>query len=764
MGLFSRSTTAGTRISRWSVGGVGVAAVLGAGILIGSALTPAGTSGSASAAPPGLVDGAEADASILTSGPEWNPWSPGPGELGANPQAFSIDHVVDGRTVKKVVASWNRNEDSPTAPVRNTRAVAEENGQVFVPYDALPQDFTMVATARLHDGSVLSASFVPVTAPAPNRFGIPMARSTDVAETWETWTAPLIEDKWKLSWYRVHRDLVELPDGTLLLGGYGSGTINGVANEYSLLFESTDGGKTFRQRAAINAGSEYGTNELGFARTSDGRLIAVMRGREFVPRPPAQPMTVSFSDDDGVTWEPLTRYVPPEGFPDNGIMPELVLQPNGQLLMSYGRPDNNVVVSRDGTGRTWDAGDIVYSRHPGADPLRRWMGSSGNMDLVPLNASSALAFGDTCHNIWWCREYGHDNKIWTTRVDALGPGAGRLDLASKVLGGTVALRGDVEAADARFPEHRIEAAVDGSSEYRAAARFAGDDQTLVIELDQPYTLERIGLMMDTGLPNSANVQLSEDGRRWGRPVVQTGDRTDYAMRYTDFEPKKAKFVKISAGRGAPLTAVTELELYAEDVLTFENDAFNATPRTLKDTRYAFAADANPGVPDYNFSRTHLVLVDADQAARASATFPARRPAETQHLSFGYEGYGYGTGALWDILGTDASGEEVTAFRLHFGTDPAGKGHRVRAWNGTDWVDIGTAGPFVPNKVWMTITVDSTAEETTVSMNGTVMGTTDLALAEVSEFTGFRAETGLDPADVGNMEHAYDDVVITPGPR
>ncbi|WP_162606681.1 exo-alpha-sialidase [Jiangella asiatica] len=744
-------------VGRWSIGAIALA-LLGIGIMIGAALTP-GSTGPASAAPPALVDGAPGDQPSLSAGAMWYPWAPGPGELGAAPMAFSVDHLLDGRRVKKVVASWGRNEDSSNAPLRNTRAVAEDDGQVFVPYEALPPEFTMVATTRLRDGALLSASFVPTTAPAPNRVGISMARSTDLATTWTQWTAPLVENKWRLNWYRIHRDIIELADGTLLMGAYGHGTIAGVTKEYSLVLESTDGGQTFQQRSAVNAGSQYGTNELGMARTSDGRLIAVMRGSESVPRPPSMPLTVSFSDDDGLTWEPLQPYVPPEGMPNNGIMPKLVLQANGQLLMSYGRPDNNVVVSLDGTGRTWDTGTVVFSRHPGDDPLRRWMGSSGNMDLVPLHNGASLAFGDTCHNIWWCREYGHDNKIWTRRVDAVSPGVGKLDLAAKVEAGTARLTGQVVAADDRFAEQRLEGAVDGSSQYRSAARFDGDE-TLTIELDKVYTLNRIGLMMSRGEPNSARIQVSEDGRFWGRPIVSTGVRTDHAMRYEDIEPVRARYLRISRGSGgAPLSAVTELELYAANLLTFENDAPNSTPRTLTDTRYAFVV--NTILPSYDNSSSHMALVDADMDAKATATFPASDPAQDQHVSFGFEGYGYGSGAIWDILGTDVSGAEVTAFRLHFAPDWTANVMKVRAWNGTSWVDVGSAGPVPPNKTWMAITIDSTATETTVSLNGTPMGTTTVTLADVEPFTGFRAETGLVPADVGNMEHAYDDVVIEP---
>jgi hypothetical protein len=746
---------------RWGTGVLTSATMLAVGIMVGSSLTaPTPRSAAGAAGPPSLVDGGAADQPTLFAGAQWYPWAPGPGELGAGPMAFSIDQVVNGRTVKKVVTSWNQNEDSPTAPLHNGRAVAENNGQVFVPYTALPSAFTMVGTTRLRDGSVLSMSFVPTTAPAPNRVGISMARSTDLATTWTTYTAPLVENLWKLDWYRIHRDLIELPDGTLLMGAYGKGTINGVFKEYSLVFESTDGGQSFRQRSAVNAGGSFATNELGLSRTSDGRLIAIMRGAETVARPPSMPLTQSFSSDDGRTWEPLTAYVPPAGLPNNGILPKLVLQGNGQLSMAYGRPDNNIAVSLDGTGRTWDTGQVVYQRHPGEDPLRRWMGTSGNMDLVPLTNGTSLAFGDTCHNIWWCREYGHDNKIWTRKIEALEPGAGKLDLATKVRAGAVTLAGTVVPADPRFAEQRIEGAVDGSSEYRSAARFT-DKQSLTIKLDHTYTLNKIGLMMGAGEANSAKIEVSTDGRAWGAPVARTGVRTDYAMRYTDIKPVRASYVRISAAADAPLTAITELELYAGELLTFENDAINSVPRGVEDARYALTA--NTILPGVDNSATHLVLIDADTAGKATARFRAEAPSKTQRITMGYEGYGYGSGAIWDILGTDNAGRSVVAYKLHFSADWTNNRMLVRAWNGSAWVVVGGVGPVPPNRQWMTVTIDSTADNTTVSVNGTVAGTTDLTLAKARRFDGFRAETGLDPADVGNMEHGYDDIAITPIP-
>ncbi|NNG36791.1 exo-alpha-sialidase [Nakamurella aerolata] len=715
--------------------------------------------GPAMAAAPELANGKDPNATVLSGGAQWWIWSPGPGELGANPQAFSFDQVVNGKSVKRVGVGIVRNEDTPDASLATKYLISENSGQIFNDYSGLPSNFSMVAPYRLRNGDVLSSNFVP-TANGDGTDGFAMFRSSDVGKTWTEYRAKIVEDKWQFGWYRIHRDMLELDDGTLLLGAYGNGTVNGVRKGYSLILQSTDGGKTWTQRSAVNGGTSYSTNELGFGRTSDGKLVALMRGDEPAPRPPAMPLTQAFSDDDGKTWRDVKPYVPPAGFPNNGIMPKPMLMPNGQLLLTYGRPDNNVVVSRDGTGRTWDEGNMLYSRYPGEDPLRRWMGSSGNMDIVQRTNSTALAFGDRCHNVWMCREYSHDNAVWAKVVDAKGPNIGKIDLITKANEGVVKVSGSVAAADARFPEQRLQGAIDGSGEYRAAARFsdrAAAARGLTVELDKAYPINRFGLMMGKGEPGAAKVQFSMDGKTWGRPV-RTGMRTDYAMRYNDFAPQQAKFVRITGDGTTPLTAVTELELYAAGTYTFENDAVGSIPRGLKDTRYALTADVG-NVPYYQHSKTRLALQDNDQTARAQATIPNPTPGATQQISFGYEGWGYGSGAIWEILGKDASGKEVVADRLLFAPVYNPNRHVVKQWDGAAWQVIGEAGPFVPNKGWMTITLNSTGQGTTITKDGTTMGTSSKRLAQVTQFTGLRVFTGEKPEDVGNMEHSYDDITF-----
>jgi hypothetical protein len=229
------------------------------------------------------------------------------------------------------------------------------------------------------------------------------------------------------------------------------------------------------------------------------------------------------------------------------------------------------------------------------------------------------------------------------------------------------------------------------------------------------------------------------------------------MRYHDIEPVRAKYVRFVPGDDAPLTAITELELYAANLLTFENDPVHSTPRTLTDTRYAYVA--NTIMSGLNSER-RMVLVDADMAAKATATFPATTPSPGQHISFGYTGEGYGAGAVWDILGRNSDGVQVSAYRLHFAPDWARNRMLLRVWDGGKWVEVGGVSPVIPNYKWISIAIDTTVDRATITVNGQEMSTTT-RLAEVTSFTGFKAETGLVPADVGNMEHSYDDVVIAP---
>ena len=80
--------------------------------------------------------------------------------------------------------------------------------------------------------------------------------------------------------------------------------------------------------------------------------------------------------------------------------------PGGQLILSYGRPGNKILISTDGNGATWR--DLTVTR-AGI--------SSGYTSLVALTNTTALQVGDQGSN--WCFRAGsgrHKIGIWAKTI------------------------------------------------------------------------------------------------------------------------------------------------------------------------------------------------------------------------------------------------------------------------------------------------------------------------------------------------------------
>ncbi|SEF18440.1 F5/8 type C domain-containing protein [Jiangella alba] len=712
------------------------------GIAIMTLLAGDPRSSSATVVP--LASGAAPGEYGVTPGAEWSVSSPGPGQLSAFPQAFATDRVTDGVTERQVHVSWAENRDSTLAESIDAHAVSKDGAITFDRYDEFLPALNM---ARLDDGSLLSVEFVPGPVDAETGdITLNVARSTDLGETWARGTAA-VEDTVGFSWIRAHRGILQLVDGTLLMPIYG--LARGDTRNRSALLASVDRGNTWtvRNPAILPPTATLGTNEMAISRTSDGRLIGFLRGDGQAA------VFQTYSDDDGETWTTPQVIDAPDGAPTGAVDPGVVLQPNGMLLLTYGRPDNSLLVSRDGTGRIWDDYHNVFANAPRGGPART-TGSSGNTAIVSVSANQSVMFGDACANIWGCREYGQLHRVWARMIDAVTPGTGKLDLATKVASGSVHLSGDVLDGPDAFPETRIEGAVDGSADRYAAAPIA-EDGTLIVELDQVYTLDKIGLMLAYGTAQDADVQLSIDGRAWGKPVVKIRDTVDYSVRYHQIEPTQARYVKINAPSGGTLDAVTELELYAADTMTFENDAVNTVPRGFTDTRHAVVADTI--IPGADSSR-RLTLVDWDAEAAATATLPAPATPE-QRVSFQYAGSAYGsTGVVFSIPGQTADGQTTTAWQFWVTANAAAGTFRVRAHTGSGWTDIGTV-PYAPAETWMPVTIDTTATEARFSLNGATLETT-ARWNDAAGFTGITVSSYTVESASGS-QHDFDDFRVSP---
>ncbi|HEY0450277.1 exo-alpha-sialidase [Actinophytocola sp.] len=692
------------------------------------------------AEPPPLADGAPGGQHAVSAGAEWTVWSPGPGMVANYPQTFATDVVVDGVTRKKVFTYWNNTVDGAAYATAGGLGVSSDNGLTF---DTSRVQGSVTGGTRLDDGSLLAAHFLLDQA-GPTTFRIKTSRSTDLGATWTDGWAPLDPGKYRFSWLRVHRGFVRTGDGTLLMPLYGRTTTETV--DSSFLAASTDSGASWTVRSRISDADKPGTNETAIAHTSDGRLIAFLRNVNEVD------LMQAYSDDDGRTWTKPTVIVVPSGAPTGLADPGVVLQPNGMLVLTYGRPDNTVLVSRDGTGRTWDDYENVFVNKPRQTWPGNTHGSSGNTSIANVGANRSMVFGDTCGHQWMCREKGQQYRIWARRVDAVTPGTGKIDLAAKVRAGTVKLAGTVTPADPAFPETRLEGAVDGSAERYAAARLTGKPE-LTITLDRAYRLNRVGLMLGYGLPQDADVAFSVDGEHWDRPVVKARNSTDFALRYQDFRPTWARYVKITGPKDR-LAAVTELELYSADTLTFENDATNAPPRGFVDTRYAFVNDT---IMSGATSGRWLSLVDADGDAAATATLPTRQVG-AQRLDYAYAATQYASGMRMLVRGKDPAGNDVNPWQ--FTLVPSGPGFKLTAFDGTAWRDVGVTRTRPPNQVWTTVRIDTTRTTATITIGGETL-TTTVRAAEAKGFTGVTFDTAVPNTPVqSGMQHDFDDIQVT----
>ncbi len=680
-----------------------------------------GTSPPVAVNPLPVGDGPAANTTAVRVGPQWNVVNWGPGPRAAVPASFAMDTVVDGRTEQKVFVSSQANDDVAAADSIVNMSTSDDSAISFletkreVPVGAL----NMV---RLGDGSLLALEFIPEWTDDTHR-------SVDL-KVWRSKDG----DRWKLTTgrftpptgttfgtmnrgMRIHGKPILLADGTLITPAYTH--YQGQAPS-SVILQSTDNGTTWTQRGQLPAAP--GTNEVGWSFTTDNRLIAVTRSVEARPR-----LGVSFSSDLGVTWSTVAPLLGPDGTQVVGIFPGLVLQPNGVLLLSTGRPDNRLYVSHDGTGRTWENEELVFTRFPSETGNGRFDGSSGNSSLVSVDSDRSVFIGDTCA-VWGCKAYHEQYGVFASYVQATTPGAGRIDLETKVHSGSVVVRGDFARGDRRFPEQRPEGAFDGSSRPRSAAVFASK---MVIELDRTYSLNRIGLMLGSGEALDATVSVSADGKRW-TPVVVADARRDHALRYTDFAPVSARFVRVTGA-----VPVTELELYAADELTFENDPLYGIPRGVVDARNTTVSDQELKGHD---SSASLRLFDKFTDDNATATFPAP-PSADRRVSFQW--------ATNDFRGPFTFEVSPWHFRLVPGT-----AQTLEVYDGSAWTPLGRLTTAVPVNTWAPIEVAATATTATVTINGQTFET-DKRTTDTSGDVTF---TTGDP-DAYGMTFFVDDLTI-----
>jgi hypothetical protein len=661
-------------------------------------------------------DGASPTDSATSLGPTWGMVGYAPGHIAAVPQPFGFDTLVEGRTTKKIFLSFGAQPDVSTAASIFYTAVSDDSGQRFLTSEQTP--WTALNMVRLDDGSLMSIEFIPDWVDSTHAY-IRTWRSSNMGKTWQL-TRGLYTSPEAMGFLRVWRGPIQLAsDGSVIVPAYSKYTAD--RRNRSMILQTKDFGESWTLRSTIIPPTQdLGTNEVGMSYTTDGRLLAV--ARPDTPQP--YYLRMAYSDDDGLTWSQPDVVRGPDG-PVGSISPVLALQPNGMLLLSYGRPDNNLLVSSDGTGRTWDSHAFVFGNAPATTGPARDQGSSGNTAITNVEANRSIFFYDRCHSNSLCKPYNEQYSIWGTYVDAVTPGNGKIDVATKLISGSATLSGDFGKGDPKFPETRSEGAFDGSSSPHAASILHSSDKTIapsmVVKLDQPYALNRVGLMLGSGEPQTAEVSLSVNGDTWSSPVVIATGTRDRALRYTDFPAQQARYVKVSAPAGTD-TPVTELELYAADVSTFENDPVFGVPRGFTDALNATTTDVDLGGSD---SRRSLRLFDnyTDQIAKITKV-TADSPRQVTSFDLGSSAWNYRGQFIFDVKGR--SGTSLTT-RWHFMLTPGsypqpgstGKPGvaTLSVYDGASWSSLGTLNKPIDPETWRSISIDATLSAATVNIEG-----------------------------------------------
>lgn len=184
-----------------------------------------------------------------------------------------------------------------------------------------------------------------------------IVRSRDGGETWEQTSVQV--DSGPLPRAGTSDAVLELEDGTLLMGIYGADPGQNVCRAY--VVRSIDGGNTWGDPALIarDPHGKISFEEPALAVTRTGDVVAILRSGE-----PGnyQYLYQAVSHDGGRTW-PYLHPTPMWGHPAH-----LLAMRDGRLVCAYGyrRPPFGVRACLSDDGNTWDIGREIILRDDGA--------------------------------------------------------------------------------------------------------------------------------------------------------------------------------------------------------------------------------------------------------------------------------------------------------------------------------------------------------------------------------------------------------------
>jgi len=347
------------------------------------------------------------------------------------PYAESFPSAAGRRAPRVVLVSFNEQVDSGYSAERLRTERSVDGGKTFVqlatsvPINSMTQlaDHSLVAVnfrTMTTAAPLTSASHTPVLPPpaGAKKFVTMFWRSHDYGATWVQQRGTIsAADAYDALYF--HRGIVAARDGSLLATIHGY--LHGEHRYRSMLARSTDRGATWRIVSTIAISPPgwkiEGRSEPTMVRAANGDLVVVMRQSAPVNRSvcngsqQGSGLVITRSSDDGASWTPARPLVGPtlDVGDVSSADPDLTRMPGGQLILSYGRPGNKLLVSADGNGTTWGSLTPTDSET-----------SSGYTSIVALTATTALQLGDLGSN--WCFPAGsgvHTVGIWAKTIELL---------------------------------------------------------------------------------------------------------------------------------------------------------------------------------------------------------------------------------------------------------------------------------------------------------------------------------------------------------
>jgi hypothetical protein len=668
------------------------------------------------------------------------------------PFAESFPSPSGGLGPRVVMLSYSEQVDSGAFPERLRTLRSVDGGKTFA---ALGTDVPINAMAQLGDGSLVALNFrtsVPATVPtppptvpvaAPNSatpptpppgagskvFTTTFWRSHDYGTTWDqqsgTISAPGSYDA-----VYFHRGVMAARDGSLLATTYGY--LHGDPKYRSMLARSTDGGTTWHIVSTIATTPAgwviEGRSEPTMARAANGDLVVVMR--QSAPINPAvcngarqgAGLVISRSSDDGSTWSAPASLVGSglDVYNVSSADPNLRTMAGGQLVLSYGRPANKMIVSADGNGTTWSNLTLAKSGT-----------SSGYTSIVSLSENSVLQVGDFGSN--WCFPVGTPVAkvgIWSKTINLRPADTKRIDLRSRYLAGS--LNVVTNLTDRPTAAAGPAAAIDGSTDPASVAARYAPNGYYQIDLGSPNVLTGASIALPHSRASAA-IDLSNDGVTWRSGAALWYSSGQYRSLSARAFPAgtAARFVRVRVTDVGAVTALGELQLRT-NASTFEDELVGAAPQGFvvlpAGAPLVTVAAGGVGMLSDRAARLH------DTSSAAMAVMAASEPQKTtRNLELALRSNRIATAFLITLDGRRGATFQMA---LHLGVFPDGS---LRRWTGSKWVAL--SGPGLVNPAnWAGVRINANLSGASVYVNGRLFSKVPLTPGTTS-FTGIELTSG-----------------------